>query len=127
MITFMIVNDAVKVQETLGALLGQAGNANIHVVKQGSTVTIMQEEEMRSLVSIEDKVMDLEEELYSREKGRLYDAVLEKIEKPLLEYVLERTEGNQLKAARILGMNRNTIRAKIKKLAIDVQRWKQIL
>jgi two-component system nitrogen regulation response regulator GlnG len=123
----MIVNDTAKVQETLAALLGQAGNANIHVIKQGSTVSIMQEEEMRSLVSIEDKVLDLEEELYSREKGRLYDAVLARIEKPLLEYVLERTEGNQLKAARILGMNRNTIRAKIKKLAIDVQRWKQIL
>ena len=46
------------------------------------------------------------------------------IEKPLIEYVLERTEGNQLKAARILGINRNTMRAKIKKLAIDIDKWK---
>jgi two-component system nitrogen regulation response regulator GlnG len=48
------------------------------------------------------------------------------IEKQLIEYVLERTEGNQLKAARILGLNRNTIRSKIKKLEINAEKWKAI-
>ena len=47
-----------------------------------------------------------------------------RFEKPLIEHVLERTEGNQLKAAKILGMNRNTMRAKIKKLGIDPDQWK---
>ncbi|MDD5348254.1 MAG: helix-turn-helix domain-containing protein [Candidatus Omnitrophica bacterium] len=42
----------------------------------------------------------------------------------MIEYVLQQTEGNQLKAARILGLNRNTIRAKIKKLGIDATVWK---
>ena len=46
------------------------------------------------------------------------------VEKPLIERALKRTWGNQLKAARILGINRNTMRAKIKKLAIDVDKWK---
>jgi two-component system nitrogen regulation response regulator GlnG len=50
--------------------------------------------------------------------------VLEAIEKPLIEQTLERTEGNQLKAARILGINRNTMRAKIKKLGIDAEKFK---
>jgi two-component system nitrogen regulation response regulator GlnG len=49
---------------------------------------------------------------------------MDAIEKPLIEYVLERTYGNQIKAAKILGINRNTMRSKVKKLAKDVDRWK---
>ena len=56
--------------------------------------------------------------------GVLYKVIIQAIEKPLIEHTLERTEGNQLRAARILGLNRNTIRSKIKKLGIDPKRWK---
>lgn len=58
--------------------------------------------------------------------GVLYKSVIEAIEKPLIEKTLERTAGNQLKAARILGINRNTIRSKIRKLGIDAKRWKAL-
>lgn len=61
----------------------------------------------------------------SIKKGFLYRTVVEAAEKPLLENILEKTGGNQLKAARILGINRNTIRAKIKKLAIDIEKLKR--
>lgn len=54
----------------------------------------------------------------------LYKTTIASLEKQLIEHMLARTEGNQLKAARFLGINRNTIRAKIRKLGIDVQRWK---
>jgi two-component system nitrogen regulation response regulator GlnG len=57
-------------------------------------------------------------------KGELYKAVVGKIERALIENMLERTEGNQLKAARLLGINRNTIRSKIRKLGIDAKKWK---
>lgn len=57
-------------------------------------------------------------------EGALYKVIIQAIEKPLIEHTLERTEGNQLRAARILGLNRNTIRSKIKKLGIDPKRWK---
>jgi two-component system nitrogen regulation response regulator GlnG len=43
----------------------------------------------------------------------LYDEVISRVERPLIELVLERTAGNQLKAAEILGLNRNTLRKKI--------------
>ncbi|MCB5191122.1 Fis family transcriptional regulator [Methylobacillus arboreus] len=43
----------------------------------------------------------------------VYDMVLQCMEKPLLEYVLNRTGGNQSKAADILGLNRNTLRKKL--------------
>lgn len=43
----------------------------------------------------------------------LYDEVISRVERPLIELVLERTGGNQVKAAEILGLNRNTLRKKI--------------
>ena len=57
-------------------------------------------------------------------KDALYKTVIQSVEKPLIENTLERTEGNQLKASRILGINRNTMRSKIRKLGIDTKRWK---
>ena len=44
----------------------------------------------------------------------LYDRVLNEVEPPLLRAVLSATRGNQLKAADVLGINRNTLRVKIK-------------
>jgi len=73
---------------------------------------------------LEKKIVELDDSLYKEKQGSLYKYVLEAIEKPLLERALERTYGNQLKAAKILGINRNTIRAKIKKLGIDPNKWK---
>lgn len=74
--------------------------------------------------ALKSKVIELEEMLYNERRGELYKAVIDVVEKPLIEHALERTFGNQLKAAKILGINRNTIRAKIKKLEINVDRWK---
>ena len=44
----------------------------------------------------------------------VYEMVLQCMERPLLEYVLNRAGGNQSKAAQILGLNRNTLRKKLK-------------
>lgn len=44
----------------------------------------------------------------------VYDMVLRCMEKPLLDYVMQRAGGNQSKAAEILGLNRNTLRKKLK-------------
>ncbi|NBB71016.1 MAG: hypothetical protein GVY33_11975 [Alphaproteobacteria bacterium] len=52
----------------------------------------------------------------------LYLEVLQEIERPLILETLSVTRGNQLRAAHILGLNRNTLRKKIKDLDIDVVR-----
>ncbi|MCZ6731682.1 MAG: DNA-binding transcriptional regulator Fis [Gammaproteobacteria bacterium] len=44
----------------------------------------------------------------------LYDMVLAQMEKPLLEMVMNHTGSNQCKAAEMLGINRNTLRKKLK-------------
>jgi two-component system nitrogen regulation response regulator GlnG len=43
----------------------------------------------------------------------LYDDVIARVEKPMLELVMKATGGNQLKAAELLGVNRNTLRRKL--------------
>lgn len=49
----------------------------------------------------------------------LYDAVIHMVERPLLQVVLSATRGNQLQAAEILGINRNTLRRKTQDLGLD--------
>ncbi len=52
----------------------------------------------------------------------LHDRVLREVERPLILRCLALTKGNQIKAAEILGVNRNTLRSKIRSLDIHVQR-----
>jgi two-component system nitrogen regulation response regulator GlnG len=64
------------------------------------------------------KVRDYMRSLGEATPRDLYAKVLEIVERPLIEAVLERTGGNQLRAAEILGINRNTLRKKITDLDI---------
>jgi len=48
----------------------------------------------------------------------IYDMVLKNIEKPMIETVLGHAEGNQSRAAEMLGINRNTLRKKMQQLRI---------
>ncbi|MCN4145135.1 MAG: DNA-binding transcriptional regulator Fis [Thiohalomonas sp.] len=49
----------------------------------------------------------------------LYQLLLTEVETPLLETILEHTKGNQSKAAQILGINRGTLRKKLKQYSIS--------
>jgi two-component system nitrogen regulation response regulator GlnG len=52
----------------------------------------------------------------------LYDRILREIERPLISLSLGATRGNQIRAAHLLGLNRNTLRKKIRELDIQVMR-----
>jgi Fis family transcriptional regulator len=52
----------------------------------------------------------------------LYDLVVSEIEKPLLDVVLTETQGNVSRAATILGINRGTLRKKLKRYGIKAMR-----
>jgi DNA-binding protein Fis len=124
MITILITEDEVKTKEALAEMLKQEGYALSSDTSQENVIRVVKKDCIRDLAFIKDKVIELENSLFIEKRGVLYKSVLEAVEKPLLEQTLERCEGNQLKAARILGINRNTMRAKINKLGIDVTRWK---
>ena len=64
---------------------------------------------------------------FSAHEGRLparglHQRVMREVERPLILVALEATRGNQLRAAELLGLNRNTLRKKLKELAIPVPR-----
>jgi Fis family transcriptional regulator len=48
----------------------------------------------------------------------IYEMVLKNVEKPMIETVLDRAEGNQTLAAQMLGINRATLRKKMQQLRI---------
>ena len=52
-------------------------------------------------------------DLHGIEPNGMYDMLVSVVEKPLLDVVMARAEGNQSRAAQWLGLNRNTLRKKL--------------
>jgi two-component system nitrogen regulation response regulator GlnG len=74
-----------------------------------------------------DVVASYVEQIFAERDGRLppaglYGRILREVERPLIARVLMETRGNQLRAAALLGVNRNTLRKKIRELDIEVMR-----
>lgn len=59
--------------------------------------------------------------LDAKGKNDLYATITPFMERPLIKLALKKTDGNQVKTAEILGINRNTLRKKIKELGINVK------
>ena len=77
-------------------------------------------------LSLEDIIHYKLEDYFERTKDvdldNLYSLVIERIERPLIELTLKKTRGNQIRAAHILGINRNTLRKKISDLRINIKK-----
>ena len=81
------------------------------------TVTVAQQaESLESLVA--NKLQASLANMNLGELNNLYAMVLEQVERPLINIILQQTRGNQVRSAEILGINRNTLRKKIKELRI---------
>lgn len=72
--------------------------------------------------TLEEAVTSAVARLFPRvDKGEandLYDLVLQEVEAPLLESVMTKTAHNQSKAAKLLGLNRGTLRKKLKRYSL---------
>jgi two-component system nitrogen regulation response regulator GlnG len=67
---------------------------------------------------------NIEQVFVNGKDGEIYRTVINDMERILIEKALSKTSGNQIVAARLLGLNRNTIRTKIRKLQIDMEKFK---
>lgn len=77
-----------------------------------ATLTNARNRPLRSVT--EDSLKKYFKDLNGHAPGDLYELVLSEIEKPLFKTVMDHTQGNQSRAAEILGMNRATLRKKLK-------------
>jgi len=87
---------------------------------QGNTRNGRNDESLEALVA--QKLENSLAQMNLQEMNNLYDMVLHQVERPLINIVLQKTRGNQIRTADILGINRNTLRKKIKMLDIEVKR-----
>ncbi len=62
---------------------------------------------------VRDSLEQYFKDLRGAEPHSVYDMVIQVVEKPLLDVVMQRAEGNQSRAAEWLGINRNTLRRKL--------------
>ncbi len=79
-----------------------------------------QDESLEALVA--RKLENSLAQMNLQELDNLYEMVLYQVERPLIKIILQKTRGNQVRTAEILGINRNTLRKKINALEIDVKR-----
>ncbi len=71
---------------------------------------------------VEEKLKALIKKMKGNEARDLYTVLVKELERPLIGLVLKETGGNQIRAARLLGVNRNTLRKKIRDLKIPTGR-----
>ncbi len=128
MIKIFLVDKERKIYQMIIRSLKDAGYCIRRTEGQRQTDIIeVEEKDQREdkKLSFEQAVKELEDFFISHNEKELYKFILAAVERPLIESVLNRTGGNQLKAAEILGINRNTLRAKIRKLGIEITKWKK--
>jgi two-component system nitrogen regulation response regulator GlnG len=82
--------------------------------------SVSQDASLESLVDM--KLRACMNGIETLDRGNIHAMVLEQVERPLIRFILEKTRWNQVKAADILGINRNTLRKKITELGIELKR-----
>jgi two-component system, NtrC family, nitrogen regulation response regulator GlnG len=100
-------------------LLTEADFPTLTTPRSGS-VSSVEERSLEALVDM--KLRECFAHMDRMETGDIYSVVLQQVERPLICFVLEKTRSNQVKAADILGINRNTLRKKIQELGIEVKK-----
>ena len=123
MITIVVLEDELKVSKVLSEALARQGYAVLNEPQTGGTIKIVKRSHGNAGPS-GNGFANLADIFIKNKEGEIYESLLAEVEKPLIEIALQKTDGNQLKAAKILGINRNTLRAKMKKLGIKASSWK---
>jgi Fis family transcriptional regulator, factor for inversion stimulation protein len=70
-------------------------------------------------IAVNESLEDYFKNLDGQPPHAIYDLVQVAVEKPLLEFILNKVGGNQSKAAEMLGLNRNTLRKKMAEYGLN--------
>jgi two-component system nitrogen regulation response regulator GlnG len=113
----MLKLTADRINEITAQLIGKPSPGSTSHAKplQQKTVPNLALEEF-----MEHRLKDFVKQMKVSGGRNLHPMLLREIERPLITITLRETNGNQIQAAHLLGMNRNTLRKKIKELKIRV-------
>lgn len=114
--TVFISGSRRSLRQTVACFQSAAEPKVVHKAVNGTSVSL---EDL-----IQSKVSDFVKGMRSGSARNLYPILISAVERPLLSSTLQETQGNQIQAARLLGMNRNTLRKKITELHIPLARTK---
>lgn len=123
MMTLVLVEEEKRIYDLFAGVLRQAGFSFVDEPASGGLIKIIKRIGQQNN-GLGVNFLDSVSQITKANGGELYKLSIMEMEKDLISSVLARTDGNQLKAAKILGINRNTLRSKIKKLGINTEQWK---
>lgn len=106
----ILSNDPMLTEADFDGLQPEAGDTAM--TPQDASLEAIVEAKLRSCLTGIEKL----------DKSDIHAKVLQQVERPLIRFILEKTRWNQVKAADILGINRNTLRKKIHDLEIELKR-----
>ncbi|OYY04775.1 MAG: nitrogen regulation protein NR(I) [Acidocella sp. 35-58-6] len=107
-----VITEAILAPELADYVAAEEAAAPVRGDEADTMATVVERHVNRLLAAIRE----------SGEEGVLYERALAELERPLIRMTLAETRGNQIRAAALLGLNRNTLRKKIREHGIGVQR-----
>ncbi len=113
--TFLLSGTRDVLQRISGATPFLDSNSSPPSVKQGSLETYL-----------DSKLGEFVKGMKNGSARNLHPMLIKAVERPLISHALRETNGNQIKTANLLGMNRNTLRKKITELRIPIKRLKNV-
>jgi len=93
-----------------------------NVVNPPLNISDLQTVSLESLVKSKLSLLFKQQKQANVELNGLHKIIIEQVEKPLIELSLRQFNGNQVKAAKLLGINRNTLKKKIDAYGIEIKK-----
>ncbi|MDA0739366.1 MAG: hypothetical protein O2999_12050 [Nitrospirae bacterium] len=104
--------------EIVAVIRGLLGNGKVEIPSAELTPVTLED-------FVESKFGEFVRAMKASSSRSLYSTLIQAVERPLIELALRETHGNQIQAAQLLGLNRNTLRKKIAECKISVKRRSQ--
>jgi DNA-binding protein Fis len=124
MINIVITENYQEIITKIEKVIAESGYSLVDEPQSGGALKIIQKLNNDQDDLVNKKLSFLKVICNKKESNGVYKDFCAKLEKKVIESALAETDGNKLKAAKILGINRNTLSSKIKRFKIKINQFK---
>jgi DNA-binding protein Fis len=124
MINIVITENYQEIITKIEKVIAESGYSLVDEPQSGGALKIIQKLNNDQDDLVNKKLSFLKVICNKKESNGVYKDFCAKLEKKVIESALIETDGNKLKAAKILGINRNTLSSKINKFKIKINQFK---